>query len=48
LGDLGRNGESTKDFVFGRVENLSSSNGSLNSSAFANALVLMRTVLLGY
>eukprot|EP00775_Hariotina_reticulata_P008853 gene8852-9032_t len=48
LGDLGRNGEATKDFVFGRVDNLSASSGSLNSSAFANALVLMRTVLLGY
>jgi hypothetical protein len=48
LGDIGANGDAAKDFVFGRVDRLSDSNGHLNSSAFGNALVLMRANLLGY
>jgi hypothetical protein len=48
LGDIGSNGDAAKDFVYGRVDRLSDSGGHLNSSAFGNALVLMRAVLLGY
>jgi hypothetical protein len=48
LGDVGSNGDAAKDFVYGRVDRLSESGGHLNSSAFGNALVLMRAVLLGY
>lgn len=48
LGDIGSNGDAAKDFVYSRVDSLSSSEGHLNSSAFGNALVLMRAVLLGY
>uniref|UniRef100_A0A383V5T2 EF-hand domain-containing protein n=1 Tax=Tetradesmus obliquus TaxID=3088 RepID=A0A383V5T2_TETOB len=48
LGDVGSNGDAAKDFVYGRVDRLSDSGGHLNSSAFGNALVLMRAVLLGY
>eukprot|EP00879_Flechtneria_rotunda_P003595 GHRR01003830.1.p1 GENE.GHRR01003830.1~~GHRR01003830.1.p1 ORF type:complete len:221 (+),score=96.88 GHRR01003830.1:72-734(+) len=48
LGDLGSNGDAAKDFVFQRVDYLSGSNGHLNAGAFGTALVLMRSVLLGY
>jgi hypothetical protein len=48
LGDVGANGDAAKDFVYSRVDRLSESSGHLNSSAFGNALVLMRAVLLGY
>lgn len=49
LGDVGgADGEAAKAYVHGRVDHLSGSGGHLNASAFANALVLMRTLLLGY
>lgn len=49
LGDVGgADGDTAKAFVFGRVDHLSGSGGHLNASSFANALVLMRTLLLGY
>jgi hypothetical protein len=37
-----------QDFVFQRVDGLSSSGGQLAVGPFANALVLVRNVLLGY
>lgn len=48
LGDLGQDGDQMKQWIFHRVDHVTSSNGQLSVGAFGNALVLVRNVLLGY
>jgi hypothetical protein len=48
LGDLGPQGDAAKDFVFDRVNRTSQSNGQLDLTNFGNALLLARTMILGY
>ena len=45
----GANGDATKDFIFDRVDRVAQAGGRLPvQGAFVQALVLARTVLLGY
>lgn len=48
LGDLGRNGDAMKDYVFSRVNHVIGSDGKLSVGGFGNALVMVRNVVLGY
>lgn len=49
LGDLGGGtGDGAKRYVFERVDRLTDSGGQLNESDFGTALMLMRTIVLGY
>ncbi|KAI8462255.1 MAG: kinase-like protein [Monoraphidium minutum] len=48
LGDLGAQGEGAKTYIFDRVDRLTSSNQQLDTSDFGTALILARTIILGY
>lgn len=48
FGDMGRQGEATKEYIFNRVDHLYDGNGQLEAQELINALNLVRTVALGY
>lgn len=45
---LGPNGEAAKEYIFGRVDSVVDGDGKLDPQEFANALVILRTAVLGY